>query len=83
MEVGLTATGYTVPAGHRPRSRCPPPEGEFGCADLEESAVHQVALIDGLALQWLRQAPPLTAEQARRHLHRIVETELRLRPTGD
>ncbi|WP_248784477.1 TetR/AcrR family transcriptional regulator [Actinoalloteichus caeruleus] len=58
-------------------------EGEFGCPDPEESAVHLVALIDGLALQRLRQAPPLSAERARRHLHRFVETELRLRPTGD
>lgn len=47
-------------------------EDEFRCADPDEVTVRFVALVDGLALQWLRGAPSLTAEQAREHLRRFV-----------
>jgi AcrR family transcriptional regulator len=50
--------------------------GEFTCAEPEEVTVRFVALVDGLALQWLRGAPPLTAEQAREHLNQFVVDSL-------
>ncbi|KPI13449.1 transcriptional regulator, TetR family [Actinobacteria bacterium OK074] len=50
--------------------------------DLDGFTVRFAALADGLALQRLRQAPPLSTEDARRHLNRFVETELGLRATG-
>ncbi|MER6087394.1 TetR/AcrR family transcriptional regulator [Streptomyces bluensis] len=53
-------------------------DGEFICDDLDGFAARFAALADGLALQRLRQAPPLTTEDARRHLKRFIETELRL-----
>lgn len=53
-------------------------EGEFTCDDLDGFAARFAALADGLALQRLRQAPPLTTEDARRHLNRLIERELRL-----
>ncbi|PBD01466.1 hypothetical protein BX281_9632 [Streptomyces sp. Ag82_O1-15] len=37
------------------------------------------ALADALALQRLRQAPPLSTEDAHRHLNHLIETELRQR----
>ena len=54
-------------------------EGEFSSDDLGGFAVRFAALADGLALQRLRQAPPLSTEEARRHLNRLIETELRRR----
>jgi AcrR family transcriptional regulator len=54
-------------------------EGEFSSDDLGGFAVRFAALADGLALQRLRQAPPLSTEDARRHLNRLIETELRRR----
>ncbi|MFJ4518633.1 TetR/AcrR family transcriptional regulator [Streptomyces sp. NPDC088816] len=51
-------------------------EGEFTCDDLDGVTVRFAALADGLALQHLRQTPPLTTEDARRHLNRLIETEL-------
>ncbi|MEU5022984.1 TetR/AcrR family transcriptional regulator [Streptomyces milbemycinicus] len=51
-------------------------KGDFRCADPAGFAVRFAALADGLALQRLRQAPPLTTEAARRHLYRLVEVEL-------
>lgn len=51
-------------------------EGQFVCDDLDGFTVRFAALADGLALQRLRQAPPLSTEEARRHLNRIVEVEL-------
>ncbi|PJM95320.1 TetR family transcriptional regulator [Streptomyces sp. CB01373] len=51
-------------------------EGEFTCEDLDGVTVRFAALADGLALQHLRQTPPLTTEDARRHLNRLIETEL-------
>ncbi|MEV6589585.1 TetR/AcrR family transcriptional regulator [Streptomyces acidicola] len=53
-------------------------DGEFTCDDLDGFTARFAALADGLALQRLRQAPPLTTEDARRHLNRLIETELRL-----
>ncbi|WP_152769764.1 TetR/AcrR family transcriptional regulator [Streptomyces spongiae] len=53
-------------------------EGEFTCDDLDGFTVRFAALADGLALQRLRQSPPLTTQDARRHLNRLIETELRL-----
>jgi AcrR family transcriptional regulator len=50
--------------------------GEFTCAEPEEMTVRFVALVDGLALQWLRGAPSLTTEQAREHLHQFVVDSL-------
>ncbi|MFD4503010.1 TetR/AcrR family transcriptional regulator [Streptomyces sp. NPDC058457] len=55
-------------------------DGEFSCDDLDGFTVRFAALADGLALQRLRQAPPLTTLDARRHLNHFVETELRRRP---
>ncbi|MFK0286782.1 TetR family transcriptional regulator C-terminal domain-containing protein [Streptomyces sp. NPDC090499] len=55
-------------------------DGEFSCDDLDGFTVRFAALADGLALQRLRQAPPLTTEHARRHMNHFVETELRARP---
>ncbi|WP_241756918.1 TetR/AcrR family transcriptional regulator [Streptomyces sp. WAC00263] len=52
-------------------------EGEFSSDDLDGFTVRFAALADGLALQRLRQAPPLSTEDARRHLNRLIETELR------
>ncbi|MFF4729973.1 TetR/AcrR family transcriptional regulator [Streptomyces mirabilis] len=54
-------------------------EGEFSSDDLDGFTVRFAALADGLALQRLRQAPPLNTEDARRHLNRLIETELRRR----
>ncbi|WP_240361211.1 MULTISPECIES: TetR family transcriptional regulator C-terminal domain-containing protein [unclassified Streptomyces] len=54
-------------------------EGEFSSDDLDGFTVRFAALADGLALQRLRQAPPLSTEDARRHLNRLIETELRRR----
>jgi hypothetical protein len=54
-------------------------EGEFCSDDLGGFTVRFAALADGLALQRLRQAPPLSTEDARRHLNRLIETELRQR----
>ncbi|MER5539870.1 TetR/AcrR family transcriptional regulator [Streptomyces mirabilis] len=54
-------------------------EGEFSSEDLDGFTVRFAALADGLALQRLRQAPPLSTEDARRHLNRLIETELRRR----
>ncbi|MFJ8937464.1 TetR/AcrR family transcriptional regulator [Streptomyces sp. NPDC102365] len=51
-------------------------DGEFVCADPAGFTVRFAALSDGLALQRLRQAPPLSTEDARRHMYRLVETEL-------
>lgn len=55
---------------------------EFSCADPDEVTVRFVALVDGLALQWLRGAPSLTAEQAREHLHRFVVDSLMPAPNS-
>lgn len=55
-------------------------EGDFTCDDLDGFTVCFAALADGLALQRLRQAPPLSTADARRHLNRLVETELAPRP---
>ncbi|MFD5759898.1 TetR/AcrR family transcriptional regulator [Streptomyces sp. NPDC127044] len=54
-------------------------EGEFSSDDLDGFTVRFAALADGLALLRLRQAPPLSTEDARRHLNRLIETELRRR----
>ncbi|MFG2259007.1 TetR/AcrR family transcriptional regulator [Streptomyces mirabilis] len=54
-------------------------EGEFSSDDLDGFTVRFAALADGLALQRLRQAPPLSTEDARRHLNRLIDTELRRR----
>jgi AcrR family transcriptional regulator len=51
-------------------------EGDFTCSDPQGFAGCFSALVDGLALQRLRQAPSLTTEAARRHLYRLVEAEL-------
>lgn len=51
-------------------------DGEFTADDLDGFTVRFAALADGLALQRLCQAPPLTIEGARRHLNRLIETEL-------
>ncbi|MCX4235170.1 TetR/AcrR family transcriptional regulator [Streptomyces sp. NPDC020707] len=51
-------------------------DGEFVCVDPAGFTVRFAALSDGLALQRLRQAPPLSTEDARRHMYRLVETEL-------
>jgi hypothetical protein len=51
-------------------------EGDFTCPDPQGFAGCFSALVDGLALQRLRQAPPLATEAARRHLYRLVEAEL-------
>ncbi|MFJ9483083.1 hypothetical protein ACIRRI_50585, partial [Streptomyces mirabilis] len=50
-------------------------EGEFSSEGLDGFTVRFAAL----ALQRLRQAPPLSTEDARRHLNRLIETELRRR----
>lgn len=58
-------------------------DGEFTCDDLDGFTVRfaaLAALADGLALQRLRQAPPLSTQDARRHLNRLIGTELR--PAG-
>lgn len=57
-------------------------DGEFTGEDLDGFTVRFAALADGLALQRLRQAPPLSTEDARRHLNRLIETELLRRPPG-
>ncbi|WP_328508970.1 TetR family transcriptional regulator C-terminal domain-containing protein [Streptomyces mirabilis] len=54
-------------------------EGEFSSDDLDGFTVRFAALADGLAPQRLRQAPPLSTEDARRHLNRLIDTELRRR----
>ncbi|WP_329567869.1 TetR/AcrR family transcriptional regulator [Streptomyces sp. NBC_01361] len=51
-------------------------DGEFTCEDPGAFTVRFAALADGLALQRLRQAPPLSTQDARRHLNRLVEAEL-------
>lgn len=51
-------------------------DGEFTGDDLDGFTVRFAALADGLALQRLRQAPPLSTADARRHLNRLIETEL-------
>lgn len=51
-------------------------DGEFSSEDLDGFTVRFAALADGLALQRLRQAPPLSTQDARRHLNRLIETEL-------
>ncbi|MGQ4478695.1 TetR/AcrR family transcriptional regulator [Streptomyces sp. SAS_276] len=53
-------------------------DGEFASDDLDGFTVRFAALADGLALQRLRQAPPLSTQDARRHLNRLIETELGL-----
>ena len=50
--------------------------GEFTCEDADEIAMRFVALVDGLALQWLRGTPAVTTAQAREHLHRFVRDTL-------
>lgn len=55
-------------------------DGEFTGEDLDGFTVRFSALADGLALQRLRQVPPLSTEDARRHLNRLIETELLRRP---
>ncbi|MFE2972711.1 TetR family transcriptional regulator C-terminal domain-containing protein [Streptomyces sp. NPDC059340] len=54
-------------------------EGEFSSDDLDGRTVRCPALAGGLAPQRLRRAPPPRAEGARRHLNRLIETELRRR----
>ncbi|MGP4011635.1 TetR/AcrR family transcriptional regulator [Streptomyces sp. 4N124] len=51
-------------------------DGEFTGSDLDGFTARFAALADGLALQRLRQAPPLSTADARRHLNRLIETEL-------
>ncbi|MFG2788032.1 TetR family transcriptional regulator C-terminal domain-containing protein [Streptomyces sp. NPDC048419] len=51
-------------------------DGEFASRDLDGFTVRFAALADGLALQRLRQAHPLSTEEARRHLNRLIEREL-------
>ncbi|WP_259471603.1 TetR/AcrR family transcriptional regulator [Streptomyces shenzhenensis] len=51
-------------------------DGDADCADPDGFTVRFAALADGLALQRLRQAPSLTTRDARRHLNRLIETEL-------
>ncbi|MEV7086026.1 TetR/AcrR family transcriptional regulator [Streptomyces sp. NPDC093085] len=51
-------------------------EGDFHCPDPAAFTTRFAALADGLALQRLRQSPPLTTEEARRHLRRLIEAEL-------
>ncbi|MFC8431823.1 TetR/AcrR family transcriptional regulator [Streptomyces sp. NPDC057253] len=51
-------------------------EGGITSVDLDGFTVRFAALADGLALQRLRQTPPLTVEDARRHLRHFIETEL-------
>ncbi|MEU2617695.1 TetR family transcriptional regulator C-terminal domain-containing protein [Streptomyces sp. NPDC007157] len=58
-------------------------DGEFAADDLDGFTVRFAALADGLALQRLRQTPPLSTQDARRHLNRLVETELAVRPDRD
>lgn len=50
--------------------------GVADCGDLDDFTVRFAALADGLALQRLCQAPPLTIQAARRLLNRFVEREL-------
>lgn len=57
-------------------------EGDFVCGDPHGFAVCFVALVDGLALQRLRQTPPLSTEAARGHLRRFVASELGAGPGG-
>lgn len=57
-------------------------DGEFAGEDLDGFTVRFAALADGLALQRLRQAPPLSTQDARRHLNRLIETELLRRSPG-
>ncbi|WUV38886.1 TetR family transcriptional regulator C-terminal domain-containing protein [Streptomyces sp. NBC_01483] len=52
-------------------------EGEFSSDDLDGFTARFAALADGLTLRRLRQAPPMSTEESRRHLNRLVETELR------
>jgi AcrR family transcriptional regulator len=51
-------------------------DGEFASDDLDGFTVRFAALADGLALQRLRQVPPLSTEEARCHLNRLIEREL-------
>ncbi|MEV6166811.1 TetR family transcriptional regulator C-terminal domain-containing protein [Streptomyces sp. NPDC051954] len=57
-------------------------DGEFTGDDLDGFTARFAALADGLALQRLRQAPPLSTADARRHLNRLIETELVRRSPG-
>ncbi|TMU92688.1 TetR family transcriptional regulator [Streptomyces sp. DASNCL29] len=52
-------------------------EGDFRCDDPADFAHRFSALADGLALRRLRQVPALSVADARRHLRRFVEAELR------
>ncbi|WP_406437910.1 TetR family transcriptional regulator [Streptomyces sp. NBC_01613] len=51
-------------------------DGEFASGDLDGFTVRFAALADGLALQRLRQTPPLSTDEARLHLNRLIEHEL-------
>jgi len=51
-------------------------DGEFRSDDLDGFTARFAALADGLALQRLRQAPPLSTQEARHHLNRLIEREL-------
>ncbi|MEV2215025.1 TetR family transcriptional regulator C-terminal domain-containing protein [Streptomyces sp. NPDC050997] len=55
-------------------------DGEFSCDDLDGFTARFAALADGLALQRLRQAPPLTTQEARHHLNQFIQRELVPRP---
>jgi len=55
-------------------------DGEFSCDDLDGFTARFAALADGLALQRLRQTPPLTTHQARHHLNQFIERELPPQP---
>ncbi|MFC9226211.1 TetR/AcrR family transcriptional regulator [Streptomyces hygroscopicus] len=52
-------------------------EGDFRCDDPADFALRFSALADGLALRRLRQVPTLSVADARRHLRRFVDAELR------
>ncbi|MDH6699922.1 TetR/AcrR family transcriptional regulator [Streptomyces griseoviridis] len=57
-------------------------DGRRAAVDLDGFTIRFAALADGLALQRLRQAPPLTMEAARRHLNHLIETELGPAPSA-
>ncbi|WAP58009.1 TetR family transcriptional regulator C-terminal domain-containing protein [Streptomyces sp. S465] len=52
-------------------------EGDFRCDDPADFTLRFSALADGLALRRLRQVPTLSVADARRHLRRSVDAELR------
>ncbi len=54
-------------------------DNDFDPADADEAAVLFVAVVDGLALQRIRGVPPLTGEDARRHLYRFAADQLKPR----